>query len=47
VVRLSLAGDIDPLIKAVAAHQVVDLTTNPADLDEVFLSYYAGGDHER
>lgn len=45
VVRLSLAGDIDPLIKTIASHQVVDLVTNPADLDEVFLSYYSDPDH--
>jgi ABC-2 type transport system ATP-binding protein len=39
-VHLAFEGPIDPLLKALAHHEVVDLVTNPVDLDEVFLSFY-------
>ena len=38
--RFSLAGDPDPVVKAAAAHTVVDLVSQHADLEEIFLTYY-------
>ena len=34
------AGDIDAVIKALAAHHVVDLEAVHPSLEEVFLGYY-------
>lgn len=39
-VRLTVQGAVDPLVKAIARYEVVDLSTQEADLDEVFLHYY-------
>lgn len=44
IVRLSLVGPIDPLLKELARHTVLDLTGEAAELDEIFMSYY--GDTE-
>ena len=33
-------GDIDPLIKYLADHEVDYLEVNKPDLEEIFLSYY-------
>ncbi len=38
--RLSVAGSMDSLIKALAAHEVVNLTSREPDLEDVFLTYY-------
>jgi ABC-2 type transport system ATP-binding protein len=40
--RLLVSGPIAPCLKAVAALDPVDLEARPADLDELFLSYYRG-----
>ncbi|HEY5156022.1 MAG TPA: ABC transporter ATP-binding protein [Acidimicrobiales bacterium] len=40
--RFSVTGPLDPIVKAAAAHQVVDLLSEPADLDEIFLAFYRG-----
>lgn len=38
--RLAISGPIAPALRAVAALDPVDLEARPADLDELFLSYY-------
>ena len=41
VVRLSATETaMDPLVKAVARHRIVDLVAEPADLEEIFLQFY-------
>jgi ABC-2 type transport system ATP-binding protein len=42
VVRLSIAGSPDAVVKVAARHHLVDLLSEPADLDEIFLGYYRG-----
>jgi ABC-2 type transport system ATP-binding protein len=37
---LTVAGDIDPVLKALAAHHVVDLEATHPSLEQVFLTYY-------
>jgi ABC-2 type transport system ATP-binding protein len=37
-----LAGDIDPVLKAIATHMVLDLEIARPTLEEVFLTYYQG-----
>jgi beta-exotoxin I transport system ATP-binding protein len=39
-VALSLTGAVAPLLRAAAELDPVDMTARPADLDELFLSYY-------
>ena len=39
-VVLSVTGEIAPLLRLAADLEPVDLTARPADLDELFLSYY-------
>ena len=38
--RFSVTGPLDAVVKAAAAHSVVDLLSEPADLDEIFLAFY-------
>jgi len=40
VVTLRLRGDIDPLIKLLAAERVVGLVTRELDIEELFMHYY-------
>jgi ABC-2 type transport system ATP-binding protein len=42
-VRLRMAGSMDPLIKALAAFEVVDVVSHEPSLEDVFLSFYGGG----
>jgi ABC-2 type transport system ATP-binding protein len=42
--RLSVSGPIAPCLKAIAALDPIDLEARPADLDELFLSYYRDTD---
>jgi len=39
---LTVAGDVDPLLKALATHHVTDLEVSRPSLEEVFLGYYRG-----
>ncbi|HEY7960417.1 MAG TPA: ABC transporter ATP-binding protein [Solirubrobacteraceae bacterium] len=41
-VSFKVAGDIDPVLKAIANHVVVDLEFARPTLEEVFLTYYEG-----
>lgn len=43
--QLSVAGDMDVVVKTAARFTVESLYTSEADLDEIFLRYYAGGTH--
>ena len=45
-VTFSFAGDLDPVVKALAAHHVVDLEATHPSLEEVFLAYYREGEEE-
>jgi ABC-2 type transport system ATP-binding protein len=42
VVRFAIAGPPDQVVKVAAQHELVDLLSEPADLDEIFLDYYRG-----
>ena len=44
VVHLTVEGTVDAVIKMAASHEVNSISTDTEDLDEVFLSYYAGSD---
>jgi ABC-2 type transport system ATP-binding protein len=44
VARLLVEGSLDPLVKELARHVVVDLKSQEPDLEDVFLSYYAAAD---
>ncbi len=44
---LTVAGDIDQVVKALAAHHVTDLEATHPSLEEVFLTYYREGEEER
>jgi ABC-2 type transport system ATP-binding protein len=40
VVKCTVNGRLDPLVKAAARHDVVDLLSSEPDLEETFLSFY-------
>ncbi|WP_433061379.1 ABC transporter ATP-binding protein [Dactylosporangium sp. CS-033363] len=40
VLRCTVDGKLDPLVKAAARHEVIDLLSAEPDLEETFLSYY-------
>ena len=42
-VRLSVRGSADAVVKHAARHEVLDVVSEPADLEEIFLSYYREG----
>ena len=42
--RITVAGSIDPLVKALARHEVVDLQSREPSLEEIFLTFYGGAD---
>jgi len=44
VLRMRVEGSFDGVVKALAPHEVLDLTIVPADLEEIFLGFYQGGD---
>ncbi len=41
--RCEVVGMLDPLIKAAARHQVVNVSTHEPSLEEIFLAYYEEG----
>ncbi len=47
VLRCTVDGKLDPLIKAAAKHEVIDLLSAEPDLEETFLSYYYAGEGDR
>jgi ABC-2 type transport system ATP-binding protein len=40
--QFTVEGSIDPLIKAIAQHEVEHLESREADLEEIFFAYYRG-----
>jgi ABC-2 type transport system ATP-binding protein len=38
------AGDLDPVVKALAGHHVIDLEAGHPSLEEIFLTYYREGE---
>jgi hypothetical protein len=42
-VVLALEGSADPLIKALARHEVLALDSHEADLEDFFLALYRNG----
>ena len=45
-ISATLLGDVAPFVRAVASPALVDLTIEPARLEEAFLEYYAGDAEE-
>jgi ABC-2 type transport system ATP-binding protein len=45
LLRLHVQGPMDALVKELARHRVVSLTSEEPELDEIFLSFYGRG-HE-
>lgn len=39
-IKFRLQGDLDPLLKAISTHYVIDLKIQDPTLEEIFLSYY-------
>jgi beta-exotoxin I transport system ATP-binding protein len=39
-VTLDVTGDIAPVLRIIASHDPVALTSRPAGLDELFLGFY-------
>ena len=44
--HLQVEGEMDGLIKALAAFPVTDLNTERPSLEEIFLAFYASSDSE-
>jgi ABC-2 type transport system ATP-binding protein len=40
VARFRVKGSVDALIKVLAAHEVIDVIAQEADLEEIFFAYY-------
>jgi beta-exotoxin I transport system ATP-binding protein len=40
VVRCTVVGEIDPVVKAAARYKVVNIVSHEPSLEEIFLSYY-------
>jgi ABC-2 type transport system ATP-binding protein len=47
VVRFALEGTVDALVKALARFDVHAIDSHEADLEDVFLALYRGGDDAR
>ena len=39
-VRIAFEGPVDPIVKAVARHEVTEIHPRDGDLEDVFLRYY-------
>ena len=42
--RITLAGSTDPLVKALARFEVIDLQSREPTLEEIFLTFYGAAD---
>ena len=45
-VHCAMAGNLDPLIKAIASFTVVDLISHEPSLEEVFLAFYGADEKD-
>jgi ABC-2 type transport system ATP-binding protein len=43
VVRCTVAGPMDPIVKAAARFEVLDLSSHEPSLEDIFLTYYSSG----
>lgn len=43
-VSFKVGGDLDPVVKAIARRHVLDMELTPPTLEEIFLTYYRGGE---
>jgi ABC-2 type transport system ATP-binding protein len=43
VVRCTVAGSLDAVIKAAAQHEVVNLYSHEPNLEDIFMAYYGEG----
>jgi ABC-2 type transport system ATP-binding protein len=44
VLRCTIVGDIDPVVKAAARYRIVNVVSHEPSLEEVFLDFYEGSD---
>jgi ABC-2 type transport system ATP-binding protein len=44
VIELTVVGSADPIIKALARHEVVSLTSEEPDLEDLVLAFYGDSD---
>jgi ABC-2 type transport system ATP-binding protein len=44
--RITVSGVMDPVLKRAASFQVVDLVSHEPTLEEIFLTFYGGGDDD-
>ena len=42
MLRLTVTGSLDPVLKKLAEHPVLDLVSQVPDLEDVFMTFYAG-----
>ncbi len=45
-IRLTVNGPLDPVVKAAAHFEVVGLTSHEPSLEDIFLDFYGGGEHD-
>ena len=45
--RFTVTGSLDPVVKKLGEHQVVDLISRLPDLEDVFMTFYAGAGAEQ
>ncbi|MCL5291168.1 MAG: ABC transporter ATP-binding protein [Actinobacteria bacterium] len=45
ILRCTVKGSLDAVIKAAAQFEVVNIISQEPSLEEIFLAYYGGGDH--
>jgi ABC-2 type transport system ATP-binding protein len=46
LVHLTVAGHLDAVVKAAARYEVVDITSHEPNLEEIFLTFYGGGEDD-
>jgi ABC-2 type transport system ATP-binding protein len=45
-VRITMAGPIDPFVKAIARFEVLDLESREPSLEEIFLTFYGASEDD-
>jgi len=45
ILRCTVMGSLDALIKAAAQFEVVNVISHEPSLEEIFLAYYSGGEN--
>jgi ABC-2 type transport system ATP-binding protein len=44
VLHCTVQGSMDPVIKAIARYEVLNVISHEPSLEEIFLAYYGGGE---